>query len=209
MFRAPLCRTRRRWPEPVPLRPLAVNLLPREQRQSSSRMRFVPTLALATLALLMLGAVVAYPKYADRQYLGLLHQEIQKLDPQARKAANLDRDIAITRNRAQTLDNFRHRTKEDMDALNELTKVLAPPTWLNSLQLTRDSFTIAGETEQAAALIKLLDSSHQFRGSSFALPLQREREWRIVQHSIPAPRSHAVTVAAARQTSFGSAGRWY
>ena len=60
-----------------------------------------------------------------------------------------------------------------MDALNELTQVLAPPTWLNSLQLTRDSVTIAGETEQAAALIKLLDSSHQFRGSSFALPLQR------------------------------------
>jgi hypothetical protein len=33
--------------------------------------------------------------------------------------------------------------------------------------------TIAGEAEQAAALIKLLDSSQQFRGSSFALPLQR------------------------------------
>jgi Tfp pilus assembly protein PilN len=156
-----------------PLRPLAVNLLPAEQRRSSSRMRYVPTLTLASLALLMLGAVVAYPKYADRQYLGLLHQEIQKLDPQARKAAELDREIALTRNRAQTLDNFRHHTREDMDALNELTQVLASPTWLNSLQLTRDSVTIAGETEQAAALIKLLDSSRQFRGSSFALPLQR------------------------------------
>jgi hypothetical protein len=51
--------------------------------------------------------------------------------------------------------------------------MLAAPTWLNSLQLTRDSVTIAGETEQAAALIKLLDSSKQFRSSSFALPLQR------------------------------------
>jgi general secretion pathway protein L len=136
-------------------------------------MRYVPTLTLAGLALLMLGAVVAYPKYADRQYLGLLHQEIQKLDPQARKAADLDRQTALTRNRAQTLDNFRHHTKEDMDALNELTQMLAAPTWLNSLQLTRDSVTIAGETEQAAALIKLLDSSRQFRSSSFALPLQR------------------------------------
>jgi general secretion pathway protein L len=136
-------------------------------------MRFVPTVTLASLALLMLGAVVAYPKYADRQYLGLLHQEIQKMDPQARKAAETDRQIALTRNRAQTLDNFRHHTREDMDVLKELTQVLAAPTWLNSLQLTRDSVTIAGETEQAAALIKLLDSSRQFRGSSFALPLQR------------------------------------
>jgi len=158
-----------------PWRPLSVNLLPAEQRRSSSRMRYVPTLTLATLALLMLGAVIAYPKYADSQYLGLLHQEIRKLDPQARKAADLDRQIAMTRNRAQTLDNFRHHAKEDMDALNELTQMLAVPTWLNSLQLTRDSVTIAGETEQAAALIKLLDSSRQFRGSSFALPLQRSQ----------------------------------
>jgi len=150
-----------------------VNLLPPEERRATSRMRYVPTLTLAGLALLMLGAVVAYPKYADRTYLGLLHQEIQKLDPQARKAAELDRQIALTRNRAQTLDNFRRHTKEDMDALNELTQMLAAPTWLNSMQLTRDSVTIAGETEQAAALIKLLDSSRQFRGSSFALPLQR------------------------------------
>jgi Tfp pilus assembly protein PilN len=158
-----------------PWRPLTVNLLPPAQRQFSSRMRYVPTLTLATLVLLMLGAVVAYPKYADRQYLGLLHQEIHKLDPQAKKAADLDRQIALTRNRAQTLDNFRHHTKEDMDALKELTLVLAVPTWLNSLQLTRDSVTLAGETEQAAALIKLLDSSRQFRGSSFALPLQRSQ----------------------------------
>jgi hypothetical protein len=156
-----------------PLRPLAVNLLPVEQRRSSSRMRYVPTLTLASLALLMLGAVVAYPKYADRHYFGLLQQEIRKLNPQANKAADLDRQIALMRNRAQTLDIFRRHTKEDMDALNELTQVLAAPTWLNSLQLTRDSVTIAGETEQAAALIKLLDSSHQFRGSSFALPLQK------------------------------------
>jgi general secretion pathway protein L len=150
-----------------------VNLLPLEQRRTSSRLRYVPTLTLAALALLMLGAVVAYPKYADRHYLGLLHQEIRKLDPEAKKAADLDRQIALTRNRTQTLDNFRRHTKEDMDALNELTQMLAAPTWLNSLQLTRDSVTIAGETEQAAALIKLLDSSKQFRNSSFALPLQR------------------------------------
>jgi len=57
--------------------------------------------------------------------------------------------------------------------LGELTHLLAPPAWLSGLQLTRDAVTISGETEQAAALLKLLDSSHQFRGSSFPAPLQR------------------------------------
>ncbi len=158
-----------------PLHPLAVNLLPREQRQSSSRLRFVPAIALASLALLLFGAVLAYPKYADRQYLALLHSYIRKLEPQARRAVDLDRKIAITRNRAQTLDNFRTRTKEDLDALSEVTKLLAPPTFLNSLQLTRDSIAVAGEAEQAAALLKVLDSSHQFRGSAFVIPIVRSQ----------------------------------
>jgi type IV pilus assembly PilN-like protein len=150
------------------LRPaLAVNLLPRDLRQSSSRMRFVPTIALATLMVLLSAATLAYPKYADRRYLGMLQAEIHKIEPRARKAVELDRQIAITRNRTQTLDNFRLRTKEDLDALNELTTMLAAPTWLTSFQLTRDSLTILGQADQAAALVKLLDSSRQFRGSSF------------------------------------------
>jgi Tfp pilus assembly protein PilN len=156
-----------------PLRPLAVNLLPAEQRQASSRLRYVPTLTLTALVLLMMGAALAYPKYADRHYRDLLRQEIQKLDLQVGRTADLDRQIANARNRSQTLDSFRRHTREDMDALDELTHMLAPPAWLNSLQLTRDSVTISGEAEQAAALIKLLDSSHQFRASAFALPLQR------------------------------------
>jgi len=156
-----------------PFRPLAVNLLPPEQRQSSSRMRYVPTIALATLLLFLAGAVIAYPKIADRQYRSLLQGEIQKLEPKAKKAADLDRQLSLTVNRAQALDNFRRHSRDDMDALNELTRILAPPSWLNSLQLTRDSVTLTGETDQAAALLKVLDSSHQFRGSSFAFPMQR------------------------------------
>ncbi|MGD0295733.1 MAG: PilN domain-containing protein [Bryobacteraceae bacterium] len=155
------------------LRPLAVNLLPQEQRQSTSRLRFVPAIALASIALLLLGAVLAYPKYANGQYLELLRAQIHKLEPQARKAVDLDRKIAIARNRAQTLDTFRARTKEDLDGLSEVTKLLAPPTWLTSLQLSRDSLTISGEAEQAAALLKVMDSSRQFRGSAFVVPIAR------------------------------------
>jgi general secretion pathway protein L len=152
---------------------LAVNLLPREQRQSTSRLRFVPAIALASIALLLLTAVLAYPKYATGQYRELLRAEIHKLEPQARKAVDLDRKIAIARNRAQTLDTFRARTKEDLDGLSEVTKLLAPPTWLTSLQLARDSLTISGESEQAAALLKVMDSSRQFRGSAFTIPIAR------------------------------------
>jgi Tfp pilus assembly protein PilN len=156
-----------------PLRPLSLNLLPREQRQSASRLRYVPTAVLGTLVLLLAIAALAYPSYSDRHYIELVQAQIRVFDPMARKAAEADRQILDARNRAQTLDNFRKQTREDLDALNELTRLLASPAWLSSLQLTRNSINITGETDQAAALIKLLDGSRQFQASSFSLPLQR------------------------------------
>jgi Tfp pilus assembly protein PilN len=156
-----------------PLRPLSVNLLPREQRQTASRLRYVPTAALAFIVLLLAIAVLAYPSYSDRRYLALLQQQIVGVDPLARKAVEASRETVEDRNRAQTLDNFRQQTRQDLDALNELTHLLAPPAFLNSLQLTRTQISITGEADQAAALIKLLDGSRQFQGSSFSLPLQR------------------------------------
>jgi general secretion pathway protein L len=123
--------------------------------------------------LLLLGSVLAYPKYADRQYIELLRNEIHKLEPQARHAVDLDRKIAMARNRTQTLDTFRTRTKEDLEGLSEVTKLLTPPTFLTSMQLSRETLTVTGESEQAAALLKVLDSSRQFRGSSFVIPIAR------------------------------------
>jgi len=125
------------------------------------------------MALLLLCAVLAYPKYADGQYLGLLRTEIHKLEPEARKAVELDRKIAIVRNRSQTLDAFRARTKEDLDGLSEVTKLLMPPTWLTSMQMSRESLALSGEAEQAAALLKVLDSSRQFHASAFVIPIAR------------------------------------
>jgi hypothetical protein len=146
---------------------LSVNLLPRELRVSSSRLRLVPTFALTALVVILAGIALAYPRYADRRYLGLLHDEIRRIEPRARKAVELDRQIAIARNRTQTLDNFRRHTRQDLDAMNDLTTLLEPPTWVSSFQLTRDSLNILGATDQAAKLVKLLDGTRQFRASSF------------------------------------------
>ncbi|MGA2211684.1 MAG: PilN domain-containing protein [Bryobacteraceae bacterium] len=155
------------------LHPLSLNLLPPEQRRSASRLRYVPTAVLGSLVLLLAIAALAYPKYSDSGYLALLQAQIRTLDPLARKAGETERQTITARNRSQTIDTFRQHTREDLDALIDLTHLLAPPAWLNSLQLTRTSVSIAGQTDQAAALIKLLDGSPHFQGSSFSLPLQK------------------------------------
>jgi Tfp pilus assembly protein PilN len=68
--------------------------------------------------------------------------------------------------RAQVLDQFRQQTRRDLDALNELTRLVEPPAWVSSTSLTRDSARIAGEAPQAPPLLKILDSSPLFEGST-------------------------------------------
>lgn len=152
-----------------PLLAPAANVLPAAYRRSTSRMRYVPTIVLAVMLLLTGGAVWAYSTIANHRYLERLREEIARIQPQAQRAAALDRETNRLRARARLLDQFRGQTRADMDALRELTKLLAPPVWSNSIQITRESARIAGEAPQAAPLLKLLDSSPLFENSQFQM----------------------------------------
>lgn len=145
----------------------AANVLPPEHRRASSRAFFIPTVLLTGILLLVAAALIVYSNYADRRYLRRLDAEMAKLEPQARRAAALDRAINEARARTLLLDQFRTITRADLDTLNELTKLLAPPVWTSSINLTRDSVRIVGEAPQAAPLLKLLDSSPLFQNSEF------------------------------------------
>jgi Tfp pilus assembly protein PilN len=152
---------------------LKANLLPPETRSTSSRAMFVPTVALAVVLLLLVMGLAAQATLQDRRHLAALEAEIARLQPQAAKVAEIERSTELTRARTRLLDAFRRRTRSDLDALNELTQLLEPPAWLNALELTRNSATLAGEAEQAAALLKLLDGSPFFRNSQFVVPIAR------------------------------------
>ena len=53
-----------------------------------------------------------------------------------------------------------------IDALNELTRLIAPPAWTNSVVLTRDTARITGEAPDAAPLLRILDGSPLFANSA-------------------------------------------
>lgn len=146
----------------------AANVLPAAYRRFRSRAMFIPTAVLAVLVLLAAGALAAYSSFANRRYLREIQGQIAQLEPQGRRAMALDREIADLRARARLLDQFRTQTRSDLDALNELTKILTPPAWSNSITLARDSARISGEAPQAAPLLKLLDASPLFENSEFA-----------------------------------------
>ena len=149
----------------------AANLLPEEKRSANSRMIFAPTAILACLLLLVAGAVFGYSRIEERRYIATLETESAKLEPQVKRIAALDKSLEQARARTRLLDEFRGRSKYDLDTLNELTRLLPPPIWTNTTELNRDSLILAGEAEQAASLLKLIDSSSYFRDSAFAIPI--------------------------------------
>jgi Tfp pilus assembly protein PilN len=149
----------------------AANLLAVEKRSSNSRMIFVPTAILAGLVLLIAGAVFGYSRIEERRYVAQLEAESARLTPQVKRIAGIDKSLELTRARVRLLDEFRGRSKHDLDALNELTRLLAPPIWTGHIEMTRDSITLAGEAEQAAPLLKLVDSSPFFKDSGFQIPI--------------------------------------
>jgi hypothetical protein len=144
----------------------AANLLAPGQRQASSRAVFIPTVALAAILLLVAGAIVFYNSYADRKYLESIQAEIARVAPLAKHADDLDRQIQDVRERAKLLDRFRNLTRQDLDALNELTRLIEPPAWVVNTTLSRDSVLISGEAPQAGPLLKIIDSSPLFENSA-------------------------------------------
>lgn len=152
---------------------LPVNLLPPSERSTSSRWIYAPTAALAGLLALSLVAMAAHDRWLDQRYLRLIETEAARLAPQIRLAEEINRRIEQERERIALLDAFQTRTARDLEALREVTKAIAPPAWLNSFELTRNNLIVAGEAEQAAGLLKTLDSSPLFQNSEFLVPLNR------------------------------------
>ncbi len=151
----------------------SANFLPPERRAGQSRFWLIPTAVLAILLLVSAIAYFAIGPYRERDYLNTLRQEISKAEPGARHAANIEKQTEHARSQILLLDQFRGRSQADFEVLNELTRILPPLTWAQLVEIYPDYVIIAGQTEQAAPLLKVLDNSHLFQNSEFTNSVSR------------------------------------
>jgi Tfp pilus assembly protein PilN len=156
-----------------PLLSEELNLLPLELRQGRSAWQWVPTVALGTAVALSAIGLALLPGYRNGSYLGTLTKEIAKVQPLAMRASAMDKEIEVTRARTLLLDNLRKKAKSDLDVLGAMTKLLEPPTWLQSLDMSATGVSVTGETDQAPPLLKVIDESPLFEGSEFSSPPSR------------------------------------
>ncbi|MFN0107140.1 MAG: hypothetical protein ACKV2U_34210 [Bryobacteraceae bacterium] len=152
---------------------LDANLLPESQRRVSSKLRYVPTAVLAVVLAGLCTAIALHRPYDERVYREALEAELKATEPLSSRVGNLDKNIDKTRKRVLQLDDFRKRTRADLDLVLELTGTFVPPAFLTALDLTRDNVTVTGEADQAAPLLRVLDGSPRLAGSEFITPIGR------------------------------------
>lgn len=149
------------------------NLLPPERRENVSRGRLIPTFVLGGCVIAVVIALALQKQFSERQYLKQLNQQIADLQPRAARSSAVERRINTAKARIDLLDRFRFRTRDDIEIVNELTRLLPPPVWIASLEIHADNVVIAGEADQAAPLLKALDASPLFRNSEFVMAVAR------------------------------------
>lgn len=150
------------------------NLLPPGRRVEHNRTQYILPVALGVLLLLgALAVFVLFPALDERRYRAELDAAARKLEPAVLRAQSLEKKAAAERARTAALDDLRARSQADLDVLNELTRLLQPPVWTNVVEIYPDSVVLAGEADQAAPLLRLLDSSPLFQNSEFVLPVAR------------------------------------
>lgn len=152
---------------------LGANFLPEGQRRSSSKWRYVPTAVLSVVLLALLAAIALHEPYDTSRYVAAMQGEIRRAEPTASRAPRLEQAAARARARVRLLDDFRRRTKQDLELMLDVTRTLQPPAFAHSLEITRDSVQVAGEIDQAAPLLRVLDNSAHLANSEFTMPIAR------------------------------------
>jgi general secretion pathway protein L len=154
--------------------PGAVNLLPAQFRANRSRWLRALQIALATLTLVLAGAIAVLPILAKRA-------EVEALEDQVRKAGKQAKEVEVLRQDTETLEHQTHFLKDKkrtepvlVDMLEELSRVIPSNTWLNGLQYKDRRIVIQGQSPSASSLIELIEASGHFKNTSFVSPVTKD-----------------------------------
>jgi hypothetical protein len=157
---------------------LPMNLLPVERRAYESTAAMVPTLALASLIVLLAIAVGLRGSVQDWVYGRRLERERQSLAPQIQQIERLQGSSRDKMAHLAALARFQQSGALPLGMLDELTRILPADAWLQQLQYEGNTVTLSGTAQSASAVLQARSaSSHLSRRSShFADAKQRWKE---------------------------------
>lgn len=156
------------------------NLLPAEKRVSRSH--WAQTAAYALAALVVLLAVVwgTTGLVQDRLYAAAVNRQVQTLAPRVQYLDKLETHQKQMLQKLEIIQNERDDVTHKLDAVQELTRLLPPTAWVQSLQFTEKQVAFSGVAESASGILQSLNQSSYFQQPEFVAPISKNQEGKEV-----------------------------
>ncbi len=152
--------------------PLGVNLLPPAQRRHRRDPAIIWNLALATVGLVAIVALMWQLLDNRRRAASGLEQVIASQAESGRRAAMQRQQLTALLEGQVFLDRIRAERAPTTEVIDELTRRLPDSTYLEKLSINGDQLMLIGLSTKAAALIGELQGADQWRSPALAGALQ-------------------------------------
>lgn len=153
--------------------PLAVNLLPAVDRPRRTDSARYINLALGVLALALLLGTIALPLVNKIQVIHALETRAALAASKAEVTRRLRQEVEQLGISSRFLAEKKQLTPLVLETINELTHILPDDTWINRLDIKGHEIQIQGESNSAAALIPLFESSDSLHNPRFRSPVTK------------------------------------
>jgi general secretion pathway protein L len=150
---------------------LDLNLLPEQQRSRVTRIPLYVNATLACAAAVLLIMILAVPLYVKHTRLEALAPLVTQARSDAVNARELRETLEALSVEAGFVLEKRRAETPALDIINEVTQVLPDHTWVRQLTLQNGEIQLFGESDSAALLVQLLESSTLLRNVRFRSPV--------------------------------------
>jgi len=147
------------------------NLLPESQRARVTRVPLLVNATLACLATVLLVVALALPLYQKRSQLERLEPLVAQARSEAVEARDLRETLEVLSEQAGFALEKRLAATPALEIIDEITRVLPDDTWARQLILQRGELQVTGESDNAALLVQLLESSTLLGNVRFRSPV--------------------------------------
>lgn len=142
--------------------------------------------ASALMVTLLAVLAVALPLWTQYQYISELDRAIQQIQADVSTAKSVSRQIDRIASDVGFIVTRKEGAPLVIAGMDDLTRVLPDDTWLHRFELKEDKIQLHGESNNAAAVITLLENSNRFTETQFAAPLVRNAHTGTERFSISA-----------------------
>lgn len=127
------------------------------------------------LLILVTGlAVAVLPLWQQRALVVELIPKVQAARQQAEHVAKLRRQLDKANELAHFLPAKRRQEPRVIRVLEQLTRVIPDNTWVEQLEIRGNQLELRGQSQEASALLPLLEQSPLFQGATFRSPITRD-----------------------------------